>query len=287
MRCLSTNDTSALSIQNSKFWVGLESMLPLKSLREPLILVCDSRDRFLDDDYEFEALLRLFSLEIQHKILSRKNQSLRNTALCNQILQLTGISTVTGLDFRSLKLEYTPYGKPVCPAMTGLAFNMSNSDGLTAMYLDAAPNVGIDLASTRECLNFGDGYLETFKSIFSARELDSLEQTPAGSLRDRKFTHYWSLKEAYTKLTGTGLNCDLSAIDIGTLEPWQPTDVVQTMLRDINGERIIFQSQWLKTDVVVSVCKRTDSQSQTPEKIPACVTELRIAELAAYLHSTK
>ncbi|SCU89694.1 LAFA_0E20120g1_1 [Lachancea sp. 'fantastica'] len=262
-------------------------MLVQERRNEPLILVCDSRDTFLDDDFQFEALLRLLSLQTQRRILNRKNPSLRKTALCNQLLQLFGISITTGLPFHSLSLEIATLGKPTCAAMTGLAFNMSNCDGRTAMYIDAATNVGIDLACVSDCHGFGDDYLGTFKSIFSCQEYHTLNQMAPGALRDRKFTHYWSLKEAYTKFTGTGLNCDLSKTDMGTLEAWSPADQIFTIFRDIDGKRMFFQSKWLDSNVVVSICKQASIQDDNSEQILNGITNLTVAEMAAFLHSTK
>ncbi|CEP61379.1 holo-[acyl-carrier-protein] synthase LALA0_S03e01552g [Lachancea lanzarotensis] len=262
-------------------------MLAQDKFHRPMILVCDSRSKFLDDDFQFEALLRLLPLQTQRRILNKKGQDLKKTALCNQLLQLCGISMVTNLPTHALKLELSPYGKPACAAMTGLAFNMSNCDGRTAMYIDAASSVGIDLATTKDCNNFGDDYLNTFKAIFSPEEFSSLNQMTPGWLRDKKFTHYWSLKEAYTKFTGTGLNCELSSIDLGALETWTSVDQVYTMFRDIDGKRMVFQSKWLDSKVVITLCKLATPQDDCRIQLLNNSIELTGAELAVYFDSTK
>ncbi|SCV05365.1 LANO_0H05886g1_1 [Lachancea nothofagi CBS 11611] len=251
----------------------------------PCVFICDSRDNILNDDFEFEGILRLFPLVKQQHILTKKVRSLRNVALCNQILQLAGISMVTGQNWRTLNFGRNMYGKPECHEIKGLAFNMSNSNGRTALYLDNVSDVGIDLASTQDCSQFDDeDYVCTFKDIFAARELSSLEQMTPGAARDQSFTHYWSLKESYTKLTGTGLNCDLSEIDIGVLQPLRPGDAVQIIVRQISNETIVFQSEWLDDSTVVSICKRKSAYEEE-QIIP--MFELKVAEIVSLLNSTK
>ncbi|SCU88766.1 LADA_0E11958g1_1 [Lachancea dasiensis] len=260
-------------------WLAQESSIPC-------VLICDSRRAILSDDFEFETLLRLFSLETQRKITNKRERKLRNLALCNQLLQLASLSRASGQAWRETKFEFNAYGKPQCAGFPNLSFNMSNSDGRTAIYLDLESDVGLDLASTKDCQNFGEeNYLEVFRPIFTEHEFRHLNKLPPGATRDRLFTHYWSLKEAYTKLKGVGLNCNLSEIDLGVIEPCTYKDSAQSIERDIGIDTIYFQSKWLDSDLIVSICKVTGPKQPTMTKVP--IVDLELADVVEWIHSTK
>lgn len=249
------------------------------------VLVCDDHRGILHDDFEFEMGMRYLPLEKQQRILSRKQRDARNTALCNQILQIAGASAACGIHWRDLKFKMSKLGKPYVESANPCIFNLSNSCGKVAMFVKRSHgSIGIDLASTKDCENWGPGYLRLFQDIFSSDELQCLEQTQQGLQRDRLFIYYWSLKEAYTKLTGTGLNCCLSAINLGALEPLE-ADKTAKIVRTINGSPITFKSKWIDNLTVLSVCE--DSGNSTAEHDELPLYELEVADILSYLDSMK
>lgn len=263
--------------------------LPTTDCDLACVLVCDSRSGLLNDDYEFEMIMRYLPLETQQKILCKRKGETQNVALCNQILQRLGASKITGMGWNELEFASGPHGKPGIKNHENCTFNLSNCDGRTAMYIkstteDLQQEVGIDLASIKDCENWGPNYLELFRDLFSSEEFHNLKNACEGLQRDRLFTHYWSLKEAYTKYSGTGLNCDLAAIQIGAIEPLEFGQST-TIVCNIGNKSVVFRSKWLDATTVMSIC---ETESRTGhEESELTIFELSVEDLVSYLNSTK
>lgn len=86
-------------------------------------------------------------------------------------------------------------------------FNLSYTDGLVAVAVTQESRVGIDVENTSreiDCLEIAERY-------FSPAEYKELEQLPEPLLKQR-FFEFWTLKEAYVKAHGRGLNIPLDEI---------------------------------------------------------------------------
>ncbi|GAV46522.1 hypothetical protein ZYGR_0A01140 [Zygosaccharomyces rouxii] len=214
------------------------------------ILLLDSCHEGLQDAFVFEESMRFLSLEQQARILRKKSYPDRCKALCNRLLQISGISMATGLPHTQLKYKNGTYGKPQLKDIDGLAFSMSNGERYVAQYIVKGKHceVGIDLASTADYS--GDQDLNNFKEIFSSQEFESLIQCNP-TKRAPMFAYIWSLKECYTKYTGLGLNSELCNIDFGKLNLF---DSDNTLRRRIGGKEIWFYSHWITPNEVVTVC---------------------------------
>ncbi|CUS24055.1 LAQU0S13e02278g1_1 [Lachancea quebecensis] len=262
-----------------------EWSLPASTDLSAFIIVCDDHHGVLHDDFEFEMAMRFLPLEKQQRILSRKQRDARNNALCNQILQIAGTAMACGVHWRDLKFTVSKSGKPHVESANPCSFNLSNCCGKVAMFVKKGhKSIGIDLASTKDCENWGPDYLRLFQDIFSPAELECLEQTQQSLQQDRLFIHYWSLKEAYTKLTGTGLNCCLSSINLGALEPIEP-DKTAKIVRTIESRDITFRSKWIDELTVLSVCEESECNAVEHAEIP--LFELEVADVLSYLNSMK
>ena len=115
-------------------------------------------------------------------------------------------------------LSTTETGKPYLPAHPDIQFNISHCDGLVVCAFDKYP-VGVDAELP--------GYFAEILINHSLSEqeksfLQSAGTTPA--LRQEWFYRFWTLKEAYVKKTGTGVDADLKAFSFsffGNAEPYQ------------------------------------------------------------------
>lgn len=100
------------------------------------------------------------------------------------------------------------YGRPevAYPACNPkLFFNLSHTDGLVACLVAAERDIGVDVEKiTRSQV----GGIEIAESHFSTAEVEDLRSLPASEQRDR-FFDYWTLKEAYIKARGLGLQIPL------------------------------------------------------------------------------
>jgi 4'-phosphopantetheinyl transferase len=105
-----------------------------------------------------------------------------------------------------------PWGKPMLDATihdTALRFNLSHSHELALVVVARDRDVGIDVERMRVLPDL-EGIVARF---FSAAERATLDRLP----RDRRlhaFFRFWTVKEAYLKACGDGLNRALDHVDV-------------------------------------------------------------------------
>jgi phosphopantetheinyl transferase len=132
---------------------------------------------------------------------------------------------------------------------------------------------GIDLANCTDVDQFGEGYLDHFKDIFHEHEYWYLKSVEDTDELKNTFTHYWALKESYTKKLGIGLNGDLASYNFRNVDKLQCNEEfisTQTVLkvRKIpqwnckiqlsiygNDESISIWSSMIDPQIVVSICQ--------------------------------
>jgi 4'-phosphopantetheinyl transferase len=99
------------------------------------------------------------------------------------------------------------YGRPFVAAPATPAaphFSLSHTAGCVACVVSGHEAVGIDL----ETVAPRDSLLETAQDFFAPEEIAVLESLPTRDATER-FFDYWTLKEAYLKARGIGLNLPL------------------------------------------------------------------------------
>ncbi|MEH2311947.1 MAG: 4'-phosphopantetheinyl transferase HetI [Nostoc sp.] len=108
-----------------------------------------------------------------------------------------------GIQPLQVQFNYQHRGKPVLAnvsANTGLAFNLSHSQGLGLCGVNCTRPIGVDLEYIRPMSD-----LETLaKRFFLPREYEMLRSL-SPSEQQEVFFRYWTCKEAYLKATGDGL----------------------------------------------------------------------------------
>lgn len=219
------------------------------------ILLVELESSNLMDDYQFEQALRLLPLRTQAKIWSKKTIRGRLASLANSLLEIVGCSVASNIPVDKLRIQFGAYGKPRLENKQGISFSMSNGQRYVVQYLSRRGNslseVGIDIASKEDYVDGED--IEMLRDIFSSSEYDHLKSISQEVEQKSLFAYYWSLKECYTKLTGVGLNCDLSRINFGEIELLTTPAVLE---RTIENFPVIFYSQWIGPDrnEVVTVC---------------------------------
>ena len=138
----------------------------------------------------------------------------------------TGLSDLYGLSFSHSELEtqivFEPDGKPYLKDHPACFFNISHCDGLVVCAFADVP-VGIDAEKP--------GYFADVlvNRILSEEEKFLLEPLKASkSERDLMFIRFWTLKEAYAKLSGEGMDADVRRVSFrpGTLHLLDPADEV-------------------------------------------------------------
>jgi 4'-phosphopantetheinyl transferase len=137
-----------------------------------------------------------------------------------------------GVAPREIAFRAAPYGKPrLDPERHGsaLRFNVSHSGDLALVAVSSEAEVGVDIELRRPRPD-----LEALVArYFSPCERVAIAALPPAR-RLEAFFDYWTLKEAYLKACGDGLNRRLDAFDV-LLDPDLPPRLVD--VRDRPGDQ--------------------------------------------------
>ncbi|KAI5962393.1 GLY1 [Candida pseudojiufengensis] len=192
--------------------------------------VDDDLIEYLEDDFNFETTLRLLNdLKLQSKIQNLKSPIKYKQLVSNLFTRHVLNKQLQKPIFYKLEYSYNQYGKPILP---GISFNSSSSNEIIAIAI-SNKDVGIDLSHTTQNISSTD-YIEQFKPMFSADEIDQVTTY-------FKFNHLWTLKEAFTKLLGCGLNIDLSKFHF---ELNNFNDEFGMLEKENRGEEAIVHMKW-------------------------------------------
>jgi len=118
-------------------------------------------------------------------------------------------SYLPGTSARELGFVSGTTGRPVlAPPFDagGLVFNLAHTPGLVALAVARGAPVGIDVEIHDKKVP-----LEVARRYFSKVEADALDALPAQA-QARRFLRLWTLKEAYLKATGAGLEGGLDSM---------------------------------------------------------------------------
>lgn len=193
-----------------------------------ILFTCSRGDnrlrQLLNDDYNFESCLRLLSLKDQLQVRNVKHN--KELALLSRLFLKCAVNSALLSIYpdhpRSLweeiEFEYNEHGKPEIKGRP-FAYNNSNSNDLACIViLLEASNAGVDLSHEEQDSVSSTDFMNQFEGIFGGSEGDQLSSIESVSERYIAFNHLWTLKEAFTKYLGCGLNIDLSLFTFGLTE---------------------------------------------------------------------
>ncbi|CAK9437282.1 uncharacterized protein LODBEIA_P16600 [Lodderomyces beijingensis] len=196
---------------------------------------------FLQDDYNFETTLRLLNdLPAQAKIQSLASPPCKIKALVTHLFTRYVLNfLLQNPHFQEIVYRYTEYGKPM---IAGLEFNSSSSNDIVAVAVTKRHPIGVDLSHRYQ--NVSDvNYMDQFRPIFHDDE-------SVGSYF--QFNLLWTLKEAFTKLLGCGLNVDLSHFCFSGMESFTEEEYSGGISDGISGERnleVVSDCEWDRIDL--------------------------------------
>lgn len=187
--------------------VGHTATLPARGqaklyvLPEPAALSGETEQRFAAwlSDEEQQRWQRLHHADDRRRFLLAR-------ALVRSVL-----ATCLQQTPESLQFTRNRYGKPELVQTAGtpeqtVKFNVSHTQGMLLLGVTLVDEIGVDVESTAreaEMLALAERY-------FAATEAAMLRGLPADGLRER-FFRLWTLKEAYVKARGLGLQLGLDA----------------------------------------------------------------------------
>lgn len=142
----------------------------------------------------------------------------RELALASRSLQRRALSACADLPPRAWRFVAGPHGRPEIEAPSiapRLRFNVANTRGLVACAVTVDRDVGLDVEPWRD-----DAPDDLVQQCFALAEREALVALPVAS-RPRRFVELWTLKEAYIKARGLGLELPLEQITF-TLDDGSP-----------------------------------------------------------------
>ena len=136
----------------------------------------------------------------------------RQYIFAHGLLRLALSSFVPQIEPSDWSFVTNRYGRPFIAASAiarTIYFSLSHTEGCVACAVSDCEAVGIDVEKTQERRSL----FTIARSNFSPEEIDALRSVPPSDLVDR-FFDYWTLKEAYLKARGVGLNFPLNQLSI-------------------------------------------------------------------------
>lgn len=195
---------------------------------EPRIIILssildDELSEYLNDDFNFEITLRLLNLKEQLKIRSINNLDVRKKQLISKVFKKVCINYMLYFmngereEFdlsNEIKFKYNDLGKPFLDDQKQYHFQFSDSSSnkvfVMVFELNSDTPIGVDLSHSKQDSISDTLFQEQFRPIFDRSEIEQLNNIPNNENRYVTFNQLWTLKEAFTKLLGSGLNIDLS-----------------------------------------------------------------------------
>jgi 4'-phosphopantetheinyl transferase len=109
-----------------------------------------------------------------------------------------------------LSFSIGPFGRPeLAGSSSRLRFNLSHSGKAVLLGVTLQAAIGVDIALVQSA----EKLLDVARQSFTPRETEWIAGVAADEKIDRFFT-IWTLKEAYVKARGFGLNLPLASFDI-------------------------------------------------------------------------
>gem|GEM_PF-1770042 len=109
-----------------------------------------------------------------------------------------------------LRFQYNKYGKPYLATHSNCFFNLSHSESYVTCIVDEM-ECGIDIERMSA---ISEEYIDIAKLYFSNEEFSTISKMTSDEDKRAYFYILWTMKEAYLKALGVGLEKDLSSVQI-------------------------------------------------------------------------
>ena len=178
--------------------------------------------------------------------------------LIGRALARTMIARYTGLAPAQILFSRESQGRPFLlqsGSNPTLRFSISYTDGLVGIGLTLKRYIGFDLENTNNKINC----LEIASNYFSAAEYEELKQL-SDPLRKERFFQLWTLKEAYVKAQGGGLQIPLDEMSFHHRAEIQKGSIHFSLI-GVDKKRWRFGSCRLDKQYWAAFCVNQDSRS--------------------------
>jgi 4'-phosphopantetheinyl transferase len=137
---------------------------------------------------------------------------------------------------QQIEFAFNKYGKPTLGRDCRVSFNLAHAGEYVVCALAVDRDIGVDIEAERTGVDF----MDLASPNFCPSEIRNLEAS-SGTRRLHLFYKYWTLKEAYLKAEGSGLNTSLTEVDSSGVPddcPGIPCPPVESVPRGILVQRI-------------------------------------------------
>lgn len=155
------------------------------------------------------SLFELLNTEERERASRFKFPAPRNQFVISRSLLRQALGRYLRIDARDVRFESTANGKPELAGNADLQFNLSHTEGVTALAITRKRRVGIDVERIRQ----NTEALDLATRFFSTQEVQWLRSQPASD-HIASFFDCWTAKEAYIKAHGQGLSMPLSGFSV-------------------------------------------------------------------------
>ena len=167
-------------------------------------------------DAQYDAMYRAAAPDRQARADRFRHEDDRKRCLCADALARNMLADAAGVTPHEISFTYEDKGKP--HANLPLHFNISHSGEWALCAVSDAP-VGADIEQVKP---FRAGMVARYFTaaeaayIWDGKPVSGNSPVPEGNVTDpdvcARFYRVWTAKEAYVKMTSTGISTDLSAV---------------------------------------------------------------------------
>jgi 4'-phosphopantetheinyl transferase len=185
---------------------------------------------------EVEGYLSCLSSAEQQRARQLRFDKDRTTYVLGKYMARTLLARTLHLRPQAIEFVFNKYGKPTLGRDCGVSFSLAHADEYVVCALAANRDIGVDIEAERTNIDFMDLACQHFCS----GEIRYLEAS-SGTRGRHVFYKYWTLKEAYLKAEGSGLNTSLSEVDTSEVPddcPGTPCAPVEGVPRGILVQRL-------------------------------------------------
>ena len=165
-----------------------------------MIYYFDAIDQFTQE--MCDHFIHRLPIERQQRVRRYKRHIDQKLSILSYVILLHGLRLEHGIH-QQVQLGYKDHHKPYLLDYPAVHFNISHCECCVAVAISSS-EVGIDVQNNME-------YDHKLAS-YVCSELE-LEQLALSNNPDRLFIQYWTLKESYLKMIGTGLTEQLKRLD--------------------------------------------------------------------------
>ena len=159
---------------------------------------------------QYDAMYRAAAPERQARADRFRFEDDRRRCLCADMLARRMLSDAAGVAPADIAFSYGEKGKP--SASVALHFNVSHA-GDFVLCAVANAQIGVDIEQIKP---FRAGMVARYFTETEAAYVWGGSPIPDGNVTDpdacARFYRVWTAKEAYVKMTGTGISTDLTAV---------------------------------------------------------------------------